>query len=202
MRWSLVVKSKSPSKGTYRDWKPKLATDCRCRCVYCCIHEAGFGGYRNFHVEHLRPKSKFKSQENKYSNLFYACAVCNALKGNDWPKAKQLDPGVVCYPDPSIVDYSTLFSVGGDASVAGTTVAGKYLVERLYLNRPQLRMERRHSGVLAELEREMSEIDAVIASGPSDPSALAALVVEFAATVRLLARQREVRPYLPADVDR
>ncbi|MBK7862486.1 MAG: hypothetical protein IPJ65_28540 [Archangiaceae bacterium] len=170
--------------------------------MYCCIHEAGFGGYRNFHVEHLRPKSRFRSQENKYSNLFYACAVCNALKGNDWPKAKELVPDVVCYPDPSVVNYATLFSADGDSSVSGTTLAGKYLVEKLYLNRPQLLMERRHTRVLAELEQEMSEIDSVIESEPGDVAALKALITEFTATTRLLAGQREVRPYLPADVDR
>ena len=114
-------------------------------CIYCTISDAHYGGIRNFHVEHYRPKSRFKGLEHIYSNLFYACAICNTFKGNDWPdepKPESFD--YIHYPDPSVTDYSKLFVVDPDtAMVSGVNVAARYLVEQLHLNRPQILRNRK-----------------------------------------------------------
>lgn len=142
MRWQRIDKESTvwPTEGGYRDWKEMLREEGGYRCVYCCIPEPSFGGYRNFHVEHFRPKKPFVDRVNDYGNLFYACAVCNAFKSNDWPA--EPDRETPSYLDPSQVDLDDVFSVDGDGMVAGNCVAAKYMVERLNLNRRQLQFER------------------------------------------------------------
>lgn len=152
MRWRQIPKhpSKQPKKGTYKDWKHLLAEEAHNQCVYCAIHDSALGGIRNFHVEHYKPKadSRFSHLENIYSNLFYACPICNSFKGDDWPCNPRKNHSIVCYPDPSKIDYCSLFDV--DASlmiIRGQNVASRYLVERLHLNRTQLIFARREHNV-------------------------------------------------------
>ena len=48
------------------------------KCIYCgCDLE-----FNNFHIEHVVPKSKLKSNKNNINNLFPACIDCNLIKGN------------------------------------------------------------------------------------------------------------------------
>src|SRR5688500_18636223 len=103
-------KTPPPESGTYQDWKALLADEGAHQCVYCAITEASFGGIRNFHVEHFRPKSLFQDLVNAFKNLFYACAICNVFKGDDWkePCGEQHHMG---YLDPSVVDYSDILDV-------------------------------------------------------------------------------------------
>jgi 5-methylcytosine-specific restriction endonuclease McrA len=105
MNWRRIPKEKTvqPKKGRYSDWKEILAEEGFNQCVYCAIPDACFGGIRNFHVEHYRPKSKFEKLENDIKNLFYACAICNTFKGDDWPGEPEKDFFAPCYPDPSLI---------------------------------------------------------------------------------------------------
>lgn len=144
--WHRVDKSKSspPKSGTYSDWKPLLADEANHQCVYCAIRESSFGGLRNFHVEHYRPKKKFPALINEFSNLFFACAICNTFKGDDWPRDPESNHGVPSYPNPAEIHYSELFQIDRRfGRVTGQFVAAVYIEERLYLNRPQLIAERR-----------------------------------------------------------
>lgn len=48
------------------------------KCIYCgCDLD-----YYNFHVDHMKPKSKLNYDKNNIDNLFPSCADCNLLKGN------------------------------------------------------------------------------------------------------------------------
>jgi len=148
MNWKRIPKerSKQPTTGTYADWKPLLAEEGFHQCVYCSVSENTFGGIRNFHVEHYKPKgnSRFKHLENVYSNLFYACSICNGFKSDDWPSDPDKDLNNICYPNPSEVDYSHVFIVENDMGmIDGVNIAAKYMVNKLYLNRPQLIINRR-----------------------------------------------------------
>lgn len=146
MEWPRLVgaKRKKPSTGTWQDWKQHIADDCGARCVYCAINEGRFGGIRNFHVEHYRPKSRFPQLENDICNLYLACAVCNVLKCDDWPGEPCDDHRSPAYPDPAKCDYNKLFTVDSRTyEVASTTIAGQYVAERLMLNRGQLILQRR-----------------------------------------------------------
>ncbi len=145
MNWKKIKKENSmqPSSGIYSDWKELIASECFHRCIYCSIHESSFGGIRNFHVEHYRPKSIFKDLINNIKNLYYACCICNCFKGNDWPNEPCDNFSNISYPDPSKVDYSNIFRVNINGMVDGLFVTSIYLVEKLYINRPQLIVLRR-----------------------------------------------------------
>lgn len=146
MNWKKINKDpqKQPTNGTYSDWKPLLASEGFNQCVYCAIHENSMGGIRNFHIEHYRPKSKFADKENDYCNLFYSCPICNTFKSNDWPNEPVVDNSIAAYPNPSEVDYNTLFNIDiHKGLIDGKNIAAKYIQQKIFLNRPQLITERR-----------------------------------------------------------
>lgn len=157
MKWSQIHKTPDPATEAYgcHDQRVKeyIRQEGGLRCVYCAVNENALGGVQAFHVEHYRPKSKFAHLEHSLSNLFYACPICNRFKSNDWPAEPQKRFGNSSYPDPSQVDYSDLFQVNeGSGFVSGLYVASKYIVERLYFNRPQLILERKQYYLDRELE--------------------------------------------------
>ena len=168
MKWSLIQKTPNPTVEAYGYHDPRVKEFLRqeggLRCVYCAVNENVLGGIQAFHVEHYRPKSKpeFRALENALSNLFYACPICNRFKSNDWPAEPHRLFKNSSYPDPSSVDYTILFNVNSkNGSVVGTKVASKYIVERLYFNRPQLILERRQYFLdqeLTELNNEYSTL--------------------------------------------
>lgn len=146
-------KSVQPSSGNYRDWKELIASECWNQCVYCAIHERDFGGIRNFHIEHYRPKSLFPKLIDDIKNLFYACAICNVFKGSDWPDEPSSKFNNPSYPDPSKIDYSDIFKLDADkGEIFGKYTASIYMTEKLYLNRPQLILLRRKYKVFSRLE--------------------------------------------------
>src|SRR5690349_11271873 len=103
MKWPILtgVTRAQPPSGRWHDWKEVISEDCDEKCIYCAIHEGRFGGLRNFHVEHYRPKDRFPRLENTITNLYLACAVCNVLKCDDWPQEPRGDHSVPAYPDPA-----------------------------------------------------------------------------------------------------
>lgn len=116
--WKRIPKEVAiqPLQGIYSDWKPALSVEGYHQCVYCFVSETYFGGIRNFHVEHYRPKTKFIPLTNVYSNLFYVCSICNSFKSDDWPNEPDTDYTKPFYPDPSIVDYCELFDIEENTS--------------------------------------------------------------------------------------
>lgn len=148
MNWKRIPKEKSnqPTSGTYKDWKPIIAEEGFHQCVYCSILESSFGGIRNFHVEHYKPKGKacFAHLENTYSNLFFACSICNCFKSNDWPGEPNSELNNISYPNPSVINYADIFDIDyATGLIKGRNVAAKYVSNKLYLNRPQLIINRR-----------------------------------------------------------
>jgi hypothetical protein len=156
MKWRRPRQRRAqPTTGTYVDWKDSVRGYCWAQCVYCAIPEGRFGGVRNFHVEHYKPKgnSRFAGLMNKINNLLYACGICNSFKGDDWPNDPRSDHSVPAYPDPAKHDYNDLFTLSeATRTVQGLYVASRYVTERLYLNRPQLVTERRLFALHAEIE--------------------------------------------------
>jgi hypothetical protein len=144
MNWKQIDKSKRvQNKGIYSEWKQQISEDCYKQCVYCSIHEAPWGGIDHYHIDHFRPQSKFKELKNVITNLYYACPICNKFKSGDW-KNEPNDLEIICYPDPSDHNYSDLFELDtNNYTLIGRYVSARYLVNRLYLNRPQLVYQRR-----------------------------------------------------------
>jgi HNH endonuclease len=48
------------------------------------IHEEQAGGIAAFWIDHFRPRSK-GGPVNDYANLYWACMLCNHIKGESWP---------------------------------------------------------------------------------------------------------------------
>lgn len=155
MRWRQVRRDPTAPRqvSDYRMAKPDIARDCSFQCVYCATMEADLGGIRVFHVEHYRPKSKFPNLQKVYSNLYYACPICNIYKGADWPGDPTEDLGEPSYPDPEQLDYCELFSLDASSlEVDGRHVASKYLANRVCLNRPHLITLRRYRRFMDRLD--------------------------------------------------
>lgn len=169
--------------------------------MYCAIPEGRFGGIRNFHIEHFRPKVRFPKLENDIKNLYLACAICNVLKGDDWPCEPAPDHSLAAYPDPSVTDYNTLLVVSpATHEVSSPRLAGKYLVERILLNRAQLVLERRLAATLAFL----TEFDDWVASTVgsmtgAEAKATLAILLDIS---RAKTSMFQARPYRDADTKR
>ena len=146
MNWRKIPKDKAkqPPGKDYTAWKEIIAEECYHQCVYCSIHETPWGGIDNFHIEHYKPKKKFAQLALDICNLFYACPICNRFKSDDWPGDPLPDLSNPSYPNPSEHDFKDYFDYDRQTSLlSGKNVAANYVLERLYLNRPQLINERR-----------------------------------------------------------
>lgn len=200
MNYRLVHKSadNQPKAGVYSDWKVQISEECYKQCVYCTINEINWGGIDHYHIDHYRPKSIFEALENDICNLFYACPVCNRFKSDDWPNEPDLN--LPSYPDPSLIDFSTIFEY--DESVyqlQGRNPSAKYLINRLFLNRPQLIYERREAFLknkeLALFNDIMQEVTKL------DDTALLKQTLESLGRLRNhLAKREAIRPYKLAEI--
>lgn len=161
--WQIINKTNSiqPATGRYNDptWKTQIAEECNHRCIYCSIHENQFGGIDNFHVEHYKPKSRFGGLINDIRNLFLACAICNRFKKDDWPNNPDDEFTLPSYPDPSKVDYMILFTVHSNGNLVGNYLTSRYIIERIYLNRPQLILERQEDLIFANFSNSLAAIN-------------------------------------------
>lgn len=70
----------------YRSYKPYLQKLFRNKCVYCRVAD-GIKGSEGFGVDHYLPRSKYPHLGVTWSNLFYACNVCNTWKGESVSQA-------------------------------------------------------------------------------------------------------------------
>jgi hypothetical protein len=204
MEWPIMLgRSRSqPTSGSWNQWKTEIAGDCQERCIYCAIHEGSFGGLRNFHVEHFRPKSLFKDLENDIGNLYLACSICNILKGDDWPNEPHVSCAVDAYPDPRHVDYNTVIELSDATSeISAKNRSAAYLIERLVLNRGQLIRQRRLAGLFAYLD-EIAEWAKGVFEREEDPEVLASLGLLFADVMKWTVAIPRTRPYGPGDVVR
>ncbi|GAB1471744.1 hypothetical protein MASR2M66_26220 [Chloroflexota bacterium] len=208
MNWKKIEKdpAKQPADGTYSDWKPLLAVEGFNQCVYCAINENSMGGIRNFHVEHYRPKSKFADKENDYCNLFYSCPICNTFKSNDWPNEPIADNSIASYPNPSDVDYNTLFDIDIDKGlIEGKNVAAKYIQQKIFLNRPQLITERRVYFLFRKGRVEIEETKNLLKliSDNEDYRAFSEIFMDLSTEfLSLLERLQEIPRYQMGDIKR
>lgn len=213
MKWTIINKAgteRPPSVGEYGEYKPYLRREAAERCVYCAISENPIGGYDHFHVEHFRPKSltQFNHLLNEFENLFYACAICNRFKSNDWPNDPVPDHSVISYPDPKDVDYNTLFECEENGLLKGTHIASKYLVEKLNLNRPQLINERREKLMRDKMEgliRNVRNMKSLIVEAEYTPEIrqiMSSLLDKVMDLTLLLNEEKEIARYEPSDIRR
>ncbi len=205
MNWRRIPKENAtqPQTGSYKNWKPQLAEEGFHQCVYCAIPDAAMGGIRNFHVEHYRPKSLFPDLIDTFTNLFYACPICNTFKGKDWPA--EPDHKIQCYPDPSVSDYEVLFTINlQSGKVHGNVVASSYMVEKIHLNRGQLILERRLQNLLSKAGTLRNEIGQLLERLPEEnaPNLLRRYSDILSRMHNLRDQLQTITPYQPQDVRR
>lgn len=204
MTWKLIVKDKAkqPSGNDYTLWKEQIAEECYNQCVYCAIHEAPWGGIDHYHIDHYRPKSieEFKKLELDICNLFYACPICNRFKSNDWPGEPIEDLSSASYPDPSKVDYSTIFITENSTyKLAGKNIAANYITERLFLNRPQLIYERRES-YLRQEEKQLRKTVLNLSDQLDEIEVTKKVLSTINNLIELLQDRNTIRPYKLSDI--
>jgi uncharacterized protein (TIGR02646 family) len=151
-----------PPLKRYNFYKRYLRRDFAFRCAYCLIHEAHFGGLRNFHVDHFRPKSRpeFRHLALVYSNLYYACGICNIFKGEHWPTAEDVGAGLY-FVDPCQENaYETHLAIHEEnGELRALTRAGEYSIAHIRLNREQLKRHRRRQ---TEVRKKVAELRSLI----------------------------------------
>jgi len=160
----IIRKHHPPYSKDYTKYKPYLRQDFNYRCAYCTIHEGEFGGLRNFAVEHFRPKWKFPELECEYTNLYYACCVCNDYKGRRWPSDEDIAEGLR-FSDSCEEDiYEVHFCEQNDGRLKPLTVCGDYTITHIRLNRlhlVRLRLRRRNGKAkIHEVQMRINELDA------------------------------------------
>lgn len=208
MRWFRIPKelSSQPKVGTYRDWKEKLSVEGKNQCVYCSININSFGGIRNFHVEHYRPKSesKFPKLTNEFSNLFFACSICNSFKGDDWPNEPSDKLDNDSYPDPSKIDYSDFLFWNDLFLVDSEYFTGKYIIQKLFLNRPQLVLERKSYYLHEELKNESEKLKSIVLQikNQNISDAIIESMIQLIDTTILLIEGKYIIPYLGKQIRR
>jgi hypothetical protein len=105
----------------YSGYRPWLRDEFCFRCVYCLIREQ-WSRHGSFGIDHFLAVSNHPAKAGDYDNLFYACATCNAAKGNR------------VFPDPTTVLMSEAVWVLEDGTMHAHTVDATRLIELLGLD--------------------------------------------------------------------
>lgn len=101
-------------------------------CAYCGVHEHDVGS--ELEAEHFHPRSKGGSDD--LENLIYCCSACNRFKANYWPSADA--PLYLQLLHPLNDDLQGHITLLNDGHLTGLTKRGRFHIELLHLNRPQL----------------------------------------------------------------
>jgi uncharacterized protein (TIGR02646 family) len=130
------------SRYQHEDVKNALVALFHGKCAYCesYIRHVDYG-----HIEHYRPKSKYRRLAFRWSNLVLACGICNGkeYKSDHFPLKAQGGPLInPCAEEPSKHLAFEYDQVARLASVRGKTKRGETTQRTLGLNREDLRTYR------------------------------------------------------------
>lgn len=112
--------------ANYQSFKPYLREDFNKRCGYCDDLDIACGGQRGFHIDHFKPKARFASLEQEYSNLVYSCPYCNGKKSNTWEDTEG-------FVDPCENEYDNHLCRNEKGQIVFKTDQGKFLFDNLNL---------------------------------------------------------------------
>lgn len=115
----------------------------------CCYCEGKVEPTSYLHIEHFKPKSRYKNLCYDYNNLHYCCERCNITKGTKY-STKMFSP--TTHDPEQFIEYIGETAIGKD-----TTGRGAYMIGVLKLNeRKDLRDER--AKILRGFEERTSDI--------------------------------------------
>lgn len=153
----MIVRRQTPKNvKSNRGFKRHLRLDFGRRCAYCDVTEHRWGGVTNFGVDHFCPRSRCPKLEWVYTNLYYACNLCNSIKSDTWP-SDALQARGFHFADPCQAEvYRDHLREREDGTLECLTPCGKYTHEHLDLDRDERinwRRDRREARVyLAEID--------------------------------------------------
>jgi hypothetical protein len=157
------VRSCTKTYVRYKSYKKYLVVDFKQNCGYCNSHHSWHGGIRSYHIDHFAPKDQFETLATTYSNLVYACSLCNTAKSNKWPSDDSFINivGNEGFYDPCNTNYNDFFYRDNEGFIFGKDEVSKYMVKTLNLN---LEI---HAIIwnLSRLERVVSAYKKVVESG-------------------------------------
>ena len=191
-----------------RKYKPFLRSLFRCRCAYCQSHDDRFGGEDGATVDHFKPEGRYHELRCSWSNLYYACHVCNCHYKKQFPTPDEEAQGKR-FVDPCAEDPDDHFrmvqdeSTGDISRIRFLSPAAEYTIFRLKLNdRKSLRdfwrnlhhAERRLAERLGEMDDCLSRC-ADIATDPQIESLRSVCESQRLDCVQELERVRSLRPF-------
>lgn len=120
------------------------------RCGYCGIAEIDAGG--ELTVDHFQPRSREGAHSPE--NWVYACITCNDFKGDVW--RPELEARIL---HPLRDELSRHLQEGEDGQLMALTPAGRYHIDRLQLNRPQLIRHRQRREQMRSLRERLARLE-------------------------------------------
>jgi len=131
----LVVRSAVDPGLHYSEYKQPLRKDFIYTCSYCTLSEFEAEAI-GFTIDHYEPRQARPELENEYSNLMYACAVCNQRKSDRTPPMEARNDGFRYFrPDSDL--YTDHFEESGKR-LKYKTPCGDFTIDTVDLNRMQL----------------------------------------------------------------
>jgi len=130
----VIRRQNPPAFNDYTRYKPYLRLDFRWQCCFCGVRERKWGGSSHFAVEHFRPKKQFPELETTYSNLYYACDMCNSYKSSRWPNDGEIAVDRRFF-DPCTDLATKHFSVDNSGNLQHHSNCGFYTIKSIRLNR-------------------------------------------------------------------
>jgi hypothetical protein len=131
----VYVRRHSPRKaGDYRKYRNCVRPEFTFRCVYCLTSELELPAspHGGFEIDHFRPVERFPTWVAKYTNLYWACPLCNRSKGKTWPQPDEAKQGFG-FVDPCDEPMAEHLSVSGD-EVVPKSAKGEYTIKQVGLN--------------------------------------------------------------------
>src|ERR1700722_5601923 len=80
----IVTRSQVEPGKRYTEYRQPLRRDFFYSCAYCTMTEFEAQSIR-MTIDHYEPRNARRDLENDYTNLMYACTVCNERKGDRYP---------------------------------------------------------------------------------------------------------------------
>lgn len=161
----LVIRSTVPANLEYGAYKPYLRVDFWHSCAYCTLSEAEARAIR-FTIDHYEPREARTDLVNDYSNLMYACDVCNVRKGDRYPPVEARKDGHRFFrPDQDI--RSDHFE-RSEIYLREKSSVGYYTIQALDLNRAGLKRVRELRARLGECDQYIIEGITALRSFPVD----------------------------------
>lgn len=153
--WMMLLEENKDIKNDWDQWDKNKKEEVRAalREMYrgcCCYCEGRVESVSYLHIEHFKPKSKYKELCYDYANLHYCCEKCNITKGEKY-NDKMFSPTTSIPED--YIQYVGEVAVGKDPDGRGD-----YMIRILKLNeRKALKDERAKR--LRDYEKSQSDIN-------------------------------------------